>query len=203
MSDLIQREGATAAAWPPDIGTDGASAAYPFQSLHSLDLEHFRGFSEPETIPFDKRYTFIYGPNGSGKSSVCEALEFAMLGFINECIERRIDIADYVRNSFTGASRPPVLKARTATGDLVEVSPNSSLYGFCFVEKNRIEDFGRISANTPRKKENLLATIFGLTEFNDFVAEFTKNFAEYIDTVGRNQRASTKSPPGCGFTKRI
>lgn len=185
LNDLIQSEGASVSASLPLSKSGHSPKTYPFSRLKSLDIADFRGFSHEETIQLDKNYTFVYGPNGSGKSSFCEAIEYALLGYIDEAIARRIDIGEYISNTFTGTKRPPILRAVNDVGDEVEVAANPSLYNFCFIEKNRIEDFGRISANTPDAKQNLLAAVFGLSEFNDFVGNFTRNIRNYVDTVGR------------------
>lgn len=64
--------------------------AFPIEKLHSLKLESFRGFSNEEEFDLNRKFIFIYGPNGSGKSSFCEALEYSMLGYINEAAQKRI-----------------------------------------------------------------------------------------------------------------
>jgi len=147
-------------------------STFPFECLTSIELQDFRGFSNYEKIDFSKKYTFIYGPNGSGKSSLCEALEYSMLGYINEAILKRISIEQYIKNTITGKYNAPTLKGKN-NNQIININPNPSLYHFCFIEKSRIENFARISANTPSEKNNLLSMLFGLSEFNEFVNEFT------------------------------
>jgi hypothetical protein len=187
LNELIQKDGSSIPSALMEIKKDSGTNLFPFSYLTSIEIESFRGFTEKEIIPLDKRYTFVYGPNGSGKTSFCEALEYSMLGYIDEAISRRIDLERYIRNSFTGLSKKPILKGKASDETIVAISPNQNLLNFCFVEKNRIEDFGRIPANTPGEKQALLASLFGLTEFNDFIGNFTKNISEYIDTQGRKQ----------------
>ena len=184
LNTLIQREGSSVSNSLPISRSGQSHKTYPFSRLKCLGLADFRGFSHEETIVLDKNFTFVYGPNGSGKSSFCEAIEYALLGYIDEAIARRIDIGEYITNRFTGMKCPPVLRALNDVGAEVEVVADPSLYNFCFIEKNRIEDFGRISANTPNAKQSLLAAIFGLSEFNDFVGSFTRNMSKYVDIVG-------------------
>jgi AAA15 family ATPase/GTPase len=194
INDLIQKYGASVSDSLPVFEGNQNQKVYPFSRLKYLEIEDFRGFSHKEIIALDKKHTFVYGLNGSGKSSFCEAIEYAMLGYIDEAIARRIEIGEYINNRFTGTKRHPILKAVIDTGDEMEVTADSSLYNFCFIEKNRIEDFGRISANTPNEKQNLLAAIFGLSEFNDFVGNFTRNIDRYIDIVGlKRQELERKS----------
>ena len=50
------------------------------------------GFSDEQTFEFKNPYTFVYGPNGTGKSSLCEALEYGLLGSIHEAESKRIAV---------------------------------------------------------------------------------------------------------------
>jgi energy-coupling factor transporter ATP-binding protein EcfA2 len=194
IRSLIQKEGSTVSDVLSSRTGQGAAKSFPFTTLESLRVSDFRGFSKEESFKFDKRFTFIYGPNGSGKSSFCEALEYAMLGYINEAINRRIEISQYIQNNFTGKAGRPTLKGCTKDKTVVNIEANPALYHFCFIEKNRIEDFSRISANTPKEKQNLLASLFGLDEFNAFVKNFNENIDAYIDIVGaKNKELETKA----------
>jgi len=168
-------------------------STYPFECLTSIELQNFRGFSNYEKIDFSKKYTFIYGPNGSEKSSLCEALEYSMLGYINEAILKRISIEQYRKNTITGKYNPPILKGKH-NNQIININPNATLYHFCFIEKSRIENFARISANTPSEKNNLLSILFGLSEFNEFVNEFTDKIENYVDIEGKkNNELKSKS----------
>ncbi len=51
----------------------------------------------------------LIGPNGTGKSCFCEALEYTLLGSINEAESKRIDIEQYIKNLNTGISEQPIL----------------------------------------------------------------------------------------------
>jgi energy-coupling factor transporter ATP-binding protein EcfA2 len=188
INRLIQEAGRTVPSTILATGGQKKPNEFPFVSLASIEVGQFKGFSSRERIPLDRKYNLVYGPNGSGKSSFCEALEYSLLGYINEANSRRIELSAYIRNRFTGAAEEPVLIATDANGETVSITPDASLFGFCFIEKNRIESFGRISANTPAAKQNLLASLFGLSDFNDFVANFTKNIETYIDTAGNKQK---------------
>lgn len=184
LNEIIQKEGKKASSEISTLDSGHGEKIFPFETLEHIKVCQFRGFSQEETIAFDKRYTFIYGPNGSGKSSLCEALEYSMLGYINEAISKRIDIEKYIRNSVTGRFSYPVLQGITEANKPIIITPDPSIYHFCFIEKSRIENFARISANTPTDKQNLLASLFGLDEFDNFVANFTENIDNYIDVKG-------------------
>ena len=66
------------------------------ERLENLDVEKFRGFGTAQNFTFEKQYTFFHGPNGSGKTSFCEALEYCMLGSIEEATARNITTDKYI-----------------------------------------------------------------------------------------------------------
>ncbi|HZW05869.1 MAG TPA: AAA family ATPase [Phycisphaerales bacterium] len=67
--------------------------------LDYLEVSGFRGFKGRHRIEFGRGFTVLVGSNGSGKSTVCDAVEFALLGSIrpaSERSERREGIGDYL-----------------------------------------------------------------------------------------------------------
>ena len=166
----------------PEIATQGA--VFPVKQLRSLQIGPFRGFSKAETFDLSKPYVFVYGPNGSGKSSLCEGIEYALLGTIQEAEARRIKVGRYAKNLATETFSAPILKAADPQGQEVSVAADPRLFGFCFIEKNRIEAFARMSATTPADQTTRIAALFGLDEFSSFVEGFTDNFDNYLDLVG-------------------
>lgn len=156
--------------------------------LTSIKIEHFRGFSNVQNLEFKNPYTFIYGPNGTGKSSLCEALEFSLLGAINEADAKRIDIATYIKNAITKKSQKPVLYGASPDGKIVAVNADPQRFEFCFIEKNRIDGFARVAANTAQAQQSRLAALFGLEDFNNFANQFNDNFDNYIDCTGKKAK---------------
>lgn len=75
---------------PPAVAGAAHASTWTWKALHSLTVGPFRGFLVPETFHFPKRITMFYGPNGSGKTSLCEALELALLGSVDEASAKRI-----------------------------------------------------------------------------------------------------------------
>jgi hypothetical protein len=60
------------------------------------------------------------------------------------------------------------------------------MYRFCFVEKNRIDDFSRIAAKAPAQQSKLIGTLFGLESFDEFVKGFSNELdSKYIDISGQ------------------
>lgn len=153
------------------------------QNLHrlqSLKAERFRGFTNNCEFNFNKQFVLLFGPNGSGKSSFCESLEYALLGYINEADQKRIPVADYIKNVYFDNVGTTLLKGVDENGELVAVKNDPLKYHFNFIEKCRIDAFARISGHTSSNQKDLLSALFGLEQFNDFVDSFTDNIEKYI-----------------------
>lgn len=163
--------------------------------ITSLQVGPFRGFSKHESFDLDNSLILIYGPNGTGKSSFCEALEYGLLGNIAEADSKRFRPQDYLVNAHTGSFQAPLIEAVNTDGQVVPVVANDAAYRFCFVEKNRIDNFSRIAAQLPAKQAVLISTLFGLDSFNEFVSNFSSEIdGRYIDLVGKlSQQLQLKS----------
>lgn len=135
----------------------------------------------------------FYGPNGSGKTSLCEALEFALLGAVDEGDIKRIAADRYLSNSHEGRFARPVLLATDFEGLQVPVMADADAYRFCFVEKNRIDAFSRIAAKPAGQKTELIAALFGMDQFNDFVGHFNDSMEGQLTLVAvKNQELLAK-----------
>jgi recombinational DNA repair ATPase RecF len=143
-----------------------------WKQLRQLVVGPFRGFREPETFDLDRPIVLVYGPNGTGKSSFCEALEFTLLGTVDEAAAKRIPGDDYLKNVHARRFEPPVLTATGADGSGLKVTPSPESYRFCFIEKNRIEAFSRMGARTPAQRTEIIAALFGMESFVEFVRNF-------------------------------
>lgn len=151
---------------------DGSISIPKVEHLQELDVESFRGFSTNLCFYFSKQYSTFYGANGSGKSSLCEALEYCILGSVQEATTRRIPLETFLKNKKNDKFVKPKLKV-LMNGNIIELNSNLETYKFSFIEKNRIDSFSHIGATTPSEKTERLAALFGLTEFTDFVRGFT------------------------------
>ncbi|HEX3047094.1 MAG TPA: ATP-binding protein, partial [Bacillota bacterium] len=158
----------------------------PFTLLKSLSVGPFRGFAKQEDFDLASQLVLIYGPNGTGKSSFCEALEYSLLGNVAEAeIKRFRNQDDYLKNAHTNSFTPPILIGLNNQKNDIPVTANEVLFRFCFVEKNRIDNFSRIAAQAPAKQTELISTLFGLDAFSDFVRNFTDSMDNrYIDLEG-------------------
>ncbi|TGL86704.1 chromosome segregation protein SMC [Leptospira congkakensis] len=168
---------------------------HQIKRLTSLSIKSFRGFTDLEEFDLDDRIVLLFGPNGTGKSSFCEALEYGLLGFVEEAESKRFSRQeDYLKNARLNNFSPPILKAKDIHDSTIPIFPDEEKYRFCFVEKNRIDNFSRIAAKTPTHQEKLIGSLFGLERFNEFVKNFSTEFdTKYIDLVGiKNEELAEK-----------
>ena len=89
----------------PQLDAIAGGVGWSWQRLCHLSLGPFRGFRNAEAFDLARRIVLFYGPNGSGKTSLCEALEFALLGAVDEGAQKRIDAAQYLRNIHEGLKK--------------------------------------------------------------------------------------------------
>lgn len=177
---------------PPSIAEGTRAGEWPWKRLDSLTVGPFRGFRAQETFVFPKRVTMFYGPNGTGKTSLCEALELALLGSVDEASAKRIPPQRYFANLHEGRFVSPALVAGDGQGGTVGVSTDSEANRFCFIEKNRIDNFSRIAAKTAGEKRDLIASLFGMEQFHDFVANFNESMDGQLGLVAvRKQELTT------------
>lgn len=159
--------------------------------LHTLSVGPFRGFMRQETFDLSREITLIYGANGTGKSSFCEALEAAMLGSISEAKVKRVDHRLYCNNARLRRHTLPVLTSTLGDAHAMVVSANEDAYRFCFIEKNRLDDFARIAARTPSDQRQLIATLFGVDQFNEFVRGFNPTLDDNLNLWGIKSQTLT------------
>jgi len=179
-----------------------SSVEHPWTKLHQLNVGPFRGFVFEEIFDLQKQITLVYGANGAGKSSLCEALEFSLLGEVSEADVKRIQGEAYFRNAWAGNYVSPVLVASSSEGTLVNVNPNEELFRFCFVEKNRIDAFSRLASRTPAEKTKLIATLFGIDQFSDFVRGFNDELDPQLDLIGAKAQLLKESRTALGTAEK-
>jgi ABC-type transport system involved in cytochrome c biogenesis ATPase subunit len=186
LVDLAQANWEAISANIQPIPVQAAVTINAIRQLKSLRVGPFRGFAKPEDFDFASSLVLIYGSNGTGKSSFCEALEYGLLGSVSEAESKRFhEQNDYLKNAHTNTFTAPEIRATDSQGQEVAVQANEAAYRFCFVEKNRIDSFSHIAAQTPAKQTELISTLFGLDSFNEFVRNFSAEIdGRYIDLVG-------------------
>jgi len=172
---------------PPNTPAVAADGTWPWQRLRHLTLGPFRGFRTPEPFNLEKRVILFYGPNGSGKTSLCEGLEYALLGAVEEADNKRIESRAYLANAHAQRFDPPILTATDHESREVAVATNADAYRFCFVEKNRIDAFSRIAARPAGQRTELIAALFGMDKFNEFVGRFNDSLDLQLVLAGAKQ----------------
>lgn len=166
-----------------EANADAPEAGVGLGRLHKLEVGPFRGFMRQEIFDLSHDITLIYGANGTGKSSLFEALEVTMLGTISEAQLKRVEQRLYCNNARLRHHNTPVLFAGEAQASK-PVQPDESEYRFCFIEKNRLDDFARIAARTPSDQRQLIATLFGVDQFSEFVRGFNPSLDQDLILSG-------------------
>ena len=186
LSELAQANWENISADIQPIAAQTVAIGNQIRQLARLQVGPFRGFAKPENFDLASSLVLIYGPNGSGKSSFCEALEYGLLGSVADAESKRFrEQNDYLKNAHTNTFTAPKIRATDSQGQEVTVQGNEVAYRFCFVEKNRIDSFSRIAAQTPAKQTELISTLFGLDFFNEFVRNFSPEIdGRHIDLIG-------------------
>lgn len=206
ITKLAQTNWATTTADIQPVQQRSATQTCPFTHLKSLSVGPFRGFAKHEEFDLASELVLIYGPNGTGKSSFCEAVEFGLLGSVAEAENKRFrNQQDYLKNAYINSFTPPTLVGLDSQGNDVPVSADEAMYRFCFVEKNRIDNFSRIAAQAPAKQTELISTLFGLDAFTEFVRNFTDTMDNrYIDLEGaKAKELATKRKDLAGYQQQL
>jgi len=102
-------------------------------------------------------------------------MEYALRGLVEEAGSRRLSDGEYLANIHAGRFEAPILTATSGDGREVLVRTDEDAFRFCFIEKNRIDNFSRIAAVPPGRKSDLIATLFGMDQFNGFVSHFNES----------------------------
>lgn len=174
---------------PPDTAVVADDGAWPWKRLRSMTIGPFRGFRNPEPFDLQKRVVLFYGPNGSGKTSFCEGLEFGLLGSVEEAETKRIEGRTYLANLHARRFEAPTLMATDHQNREVAVVAAADTFRFCFIERNRIDAFSRIAARPPAQRTELIATLFGMEKFNEFVGHFNESIDAQLVTLASKQLA--------------
>lgn len=187
LASLSRRVLIETAADMPEGEEEDHAAVWPWTRLRSLTVGPFRGFVREEVFDLQRRVVLFYGPNGAGKSSICEAIERALLGSVEEAGLKRLEEAAYLRNIHANLFVEPRLMATGADHLETPVHVNPDVYRFCFIEKNRIDAFSRIAQRPQGQRAELIATLFGMEKFNDFCNRFNDQIDPVLVIDARKQ----------------
>lgn len=172
-----------------DLTFEQTSKDKMIKTIDKVVIDSFRGFTVSHEFDLKKSYVFMYGPNGSGKSSFSEALEYGLLGTIQEADANKIKVSSYIKNTSTNKGKTPEISCTYEDGTQENVIPDYEKYRFAFVEKNRISDFSHISVLNAKTQNERIAALFGLSEFSEFVQGFTTRFDEkYLSITSETEK---------------
>ena len=135
----------------PDGQDEDQAEAWPWTRLRSFAVGPFRGFVREEIFDLQRRVVLFYGPNGAGKSSICEAIERAMLGSVDEAGLKRLDEAAYLRNIHAGRFEEPRLMATGADRREAPVRANADLYRWARPQLSATADLVALNFQHVRK----------------------------------------------------
>lgn len=148
------------------VTTEGLSA------VTQLVVKDFRGFGSlgktdtGNVLNFRKGKNIFYAPNGGGKTSLCEALEFGTTAHIKEADRRKTKIKKYISRGTSKHS----LELYGLKGQAI----NQSLqWSNCFIDRNRLQEFSLLgSKDTGSAEKDVVASLFGLEDFQDTLSRF-------------------------------
>lgn len=142
--------------------------------LASLQVKNFRGFGDlghddkGTLLRFSKSKNIFYAPNGGGKSSLCEALEYGTTGHIKKADRRKTKMRAYIAR---GTAKATVILAGASKASVVK----SISWSSCFIDRNRLQEFSLLgSKDTGSAEGDVLATLFGLEEFQEVISRFVR-----------------------------
>ncbi|MBF8008057.1 AAA family ATPase [Pseudomonas brenneri] len=176
--------------------------------LAHLRVKNFRGFGEfgsddkGTLLHFGPLKNIFYAPNGGGKSSLCEALEIGTTGSIKEAGRRKTKVKQYVAR---GAARPQLSLIDTNKAPVTQ----SLSWSSCFIDRNRLQEFSLLgSKDTGSAEGDVLATLFGLEEFQEVISRFVRPESFVLKSFMRPDQADAlaaleRDRLALGKTRRI
>jgi len=161
--------------------------------LAYLQVKNFRGFGDLDSddkgtlLKFSKIKNIFYAPNGGGKSSLCEALEYATTGHIKEADRRKTKVRQYIAR---GVKRPEAILVGTNKQSVTR----SLTWSSCFIDRNRLQEFSLLgSKDTGNAESDVIATLFGLEEFQEVISRFVRPESFNLKSFERTNLADATS----------
>lgn len=135
--------------------------------ISTLQVNNFRGFNalsledRGALVKFHSEINIFFAPNGGGKTSLCEAIEYACTGTIKEAERRKTSLAKYIKRN-----GKLILEASADSGGRIKPSRENL---FCFIDRNRLQEFSLLGSNDTRfAQKDVLASLVGLEQLDDF-----------------------------------
>ncbi|MEM3628522.1 MAG: AAA family ATPase [Candidatus Bathyarchaeia archaeon] len=154
--------------------------------IEKINVEGFRAFNKPYEFTFNEKLTVILGPNGTGKTSLCDAIEWALLGKLPQYDSAEAEQEDTIINrdslnrearvaiSFRkGKSKTKIVrsvasskvwkptrsaKLKILEGDKIEIAPET-FRATVYLRQEALREF--IQAK-PEKRGPVLSSLLGI-----------------------------------------
>lgn len=94
--------------------------------IEKITVEGFRAFNQKYTFALDNRLTIFLGPNGTGKTSLCDAIQWAIIGKLPEYSSVEASLEDVIINRNNPNREALVKIAFTDDGDRTEIQRRAS-----------------------------------------------------------------------------
>lgn len=172
--------------------------------IEEINVEGFRAFNKPYRFTFDEKLTVILGPNGTGKTSLCDAIEWALLGKLPQYDSAEAEQEDTVINRYNlnreakvtisfseGKSKTKIIRSVTSSkvwkptrsaklkileGDKIEIAPET-FHATVYLRQEALREF--IQAK-PEKRGPVLSSLLGI-EFIVALENGTKEAEKLIE----------------------
>lgn len=172
------------------LGSKQKENLIEFENLYIkyIQILNFRGFGSLHSedkgtyIQLNRNKTIFFAPNGGGKTSLCEAFEYKLTGDIRERVKRDIRLDKYIKRQ----GKNPEIRIKFNT-DAEKVEKDVYQYfQQCFIEKNRLQEFGFLGSKDTKVKENdVMAILLGLDELDNFISSLVLPTSLKLDEYKR------------------
>ncbi|MBD9642051.1 AAA family ATPase [Pantoea sp. PNT02] len=160
--------------------------------ISTLQVNNFRGFNALSSedkgalVQFHKEINIFFAPNGGGKTSLCEAIEYACTGTIKEAERRKTSLAKYIKRN-----GKLILEANADNGEKINSSSENL---FCFIDRNRLQEFSLLGSNDTRfAQKDVLASLVGLEQLDDFFDKLVQPQSFDVLKLKKNSNISKKN----------
>lgn len=160
--------------------------------ISTLQVNNFRGFNalsledKGALVQFHKEINIFFAPNGGGKTSLCEAIEYACTGTIKEAERRKTSLAKYIKRN-----GKLILEANADNGEKINSSSENL---FCFIDRNRLQEFSLLGSNDTRfAQKDVLASLVGLEQLDEFFDKLVQPQSFDVLKLKKNSNISKKN----------
>jgi len=175
--------------------------------VEKISIGGFRAFNEPYEFFFDEKLTVILGPNGTGKTSLCDAIEWALLGKLPqyESVEATLEDTIINRNNLkreakvtislnNGKSKTIIersvrskkvwkptrlAKLKVLEGEKIEIIPDTFLTTV-YLRQEALREFIQTK---PEKRGPVLSSLLGI----EFIVALEKGIKEAEDLIKKDK----------------